>query len=200
MARAKGMPVVEALQVLAGARGSSDIVITNQASSRVWPQISQQPLDLAYNPSTMGGAIPLALGLALTDSRRQVIVVSGDGALLMNLGCLVTIVGCQATNLTVVVMENGLYEITGGQQIPAAAANVQLSMIAAGAGFPTTACFEDVSDWRQHASEYLAAPGPRFISLRVQRTPSEYLTMQGASMSAQLTRLRAALRDSAALA
>lgn len=199
MARAKGMPVVEALQALAGVRGKSDIVITNQASARVWPQISQHPLDFAYNPSTMGGAIPLALGLALADSRRSVIVVSGDGALLMNLGCLVTVVGCQATNLTIVVLENGLYEVTGGQQIPGAAADVNLSAMAQGAGFPMAECCTDLSDWQQHACEYLAAPGPRFISLVVQRTPSEYFTMNGPSMSDQLTRLSAALRGAASI-
>ena len=43
----------------------------------------------------------------------------GDGCLLMNLGCLVTIVASGARNLTVVALENGIYEVTGGQRTAA---------------------------------------------------------------------------------
>src|SRR3954469_590197 len=82
------MPVVAALQVLIDLRRDDQVVVTNQASARIWPKLSQRALDLHYNPSTMGGAIPLALGLAIAQPDRQVLVVSGDGALLMNLGSL----------------------------------------------------------------------------------------------------------------
>src|SRR5205814_3577055 len=116
----RGMEVVPALEVLINLRGPDQIVVTNQASARVWPKLSRHPLDFHYNPSTMGGAIPLALGLAMAQPRRHVLVVSGDGALLMNLGSLMTVAGSGVTNLTVVVLENELYEVTGGQKTPAA--------------------------------------------------------------------------------
>src|SRR4029453_17123935 len=125
-----GMPVVPALQVLIDFRSRDQIVVTNQASARVLPKLTPHPLDLHYNPSTMGGAIPLALGLALAQPRRHVLVVSGDGALLMSLGALVTVVGAGAANLTIVVLDNGLYEVTGGQKTPAAGTSLDLAALA----------------------------------------------------------------------
>src|SRR5262245_56867701 len=98
------MDVVATLQVLIDQRLPDQIIVTNQASARIWPKLAEHPLDLHYNPSTMGGAIPLALGLALARPKQHVLVVSGDGALLMNLGALVTVVGCGAANLTIVVL------------------------------------------------------------------------------------------------
>src|SRR5438128_415822 len=80
----------EALEVLAAHRGN-DIVITTMAPIAIWPQLSDTPLDFAYIPSAMGQASALGLGLALAQPDRGVIVVNGDGCMLMNLGSLVTI-------------------------------------------------------------------------------------------------------------
>src|SRR4029078_11726305 len=107
--------VIEALRVLVGLRREDQIVVTNQGSARVWPKLQTHPLDLHYNPSTRGGAIPLALGLAMAHPRREVLVVSGEGALLMSLGSLVTVVGTGVTNLTMVGVANQVYRGTGGR-------------------------------------------------------------------------------------
>lgn len=189
---AAAMPVIPALQVLIDARQADQVVVTNQASARVWPQLAQHPLDFHYNPSTMGGAIPLALGLALAQPQREVLVVSGDGSLLMNLGSLVTVIGTGVANLTIVVLENGTYEVTGGQKTPASAA-VDLAAIARGAGFRTVARFQAISDWQQNAVKALTLPGPRFISLIVQPTPATYLQHATPPLANQLDRLRRAL-------
>src|SRR5207253_1176317 len=139
---------IAALQVLIALRQDDQIVISNQASARIWPRLTRHPLDFHYNPSTMGGAIPLALGLAMAQARRHVLVVSGDGALLMNLGSLVTVVGSGVTNLTVVVLDNQLYEVTGGQKTPAAGAAVDFAGLARAAGFPVAESFDDLADWQ----------------------------------------------------
>src|SRR5439155_17136250 len=94
-----GMSVIDALQVLVELRGDDQIVITNQASARIWPKLADHPLDFHYNPSAMGGAIPLGLGLALAQPQRHVLVISGDGSLLMNLGSLITVAASGASNL-----------------------------------------------------------------------------------------------------
>jgi sulfopyruvate decarboxylase subunit beta len=190
---ARGMPVVEALEVLVRLRGPADVVITNQASARVWPQISQHGLDLAYNPSTMGGAVPLGLGLAIAQPARQVIVVSGDGALLMSLGSLVSVIAAEVTNLTIVVLDNGLYEVTGGQKTPAAGRPVDLAAIACGAGFRTAAGFTELAGWQAEAEHILTAAGPRFINLQVQPTPGDFFLAKGPVIVGELARLRAAL-------
>jgi thiamine pyrophosphate-dependent acetolactate synthase large subunit-like protein len=115
-----GMPVVDALRVLIEHCDENWIVVTNQGSARIWPKLVRRPRDLHYNPSTMGGAVSLALGLALAQPKRRVLCVTGDGALLMNLGSLVTVAACAPKNLVICVLDNRLYEVTGGQRLPAA--------------------------------------------------------------------------------
>jgi sulfopyruvate decarboxylase subunit beta len=186
----RGMPVVPALQVLVELRSRDQIVVTNQSSARIWPKLQRNPLDLHYNPSTMGGAIPLALGLALAQPHRHVLVVSGDGALLMNLGALVTVMGTGATNLTIVVLDNGLYEVTGGQRTPAAGTPLDLAALAQAVGYPTVGQFCDFREWQAHAARLLLLPGPRFLSLVVQPTPVEFLRHPTPPLTEQLTGLR----------
>jgi thiamine pyrophosphate-dependent acetolactate synthase large subunit-like protein len=191
----RGMPVVAGLQVLVDSRQDDQIVITNQGSARIWPKLSQHPLDFHYNPSTMGGAIPLALGLALGQPQRHVLVVSGDGALLMNLGALITVVGTGVTNLTIIVLDNGIYEVTGGQKTPAAGTPVDFPSFARAAGFPTALQFSDLSEWQTRAAGSLSLKGPRFIGLKVRPTPKEYYVGGTPSITDQLARLRRALED-----
>jgi len=185
--------VIEALRVLVGLRREDQIVVTNQGSARVWPKLQTHPLDLHYNPSTMGGAIPLALGLAMAQPRREVLVVSGEGALLMSLGSLVTVVGTGVTNLTIVVLDNQMYEVTGGQRTAASGTAVDLGEVAREIGFPVASSFGELEDWRACAADLLEQPGPRFICLAVHPTPPEYLNTPTPPLGEQLDRLRHAL-------
>ena len=186
-------PVVDALQVLVDLCHDDQIVVTNQGSARIWPKLRRRPLDFHYNPSTMSGAIPLALGLALAQPQRDVLAISGDGSLLMSLGSLVTVVGSGVTNLTVVLLDNGLYEVTGGQETPAARSAVDYAGLARAAGFPTAAEFRDLTDWQARAADILALPGPRFIRLAVSAAPHESLTSSTPPLAEQLAGLRLAL-------
>src|SRR5262249_21554389 len=99
----------EALEVLASSRGRH-VVITTHGSVDLWVSLSDTPLDFAYAPASMGQGPALGLGLALTHPGRGVVVVSGDGSLLMNLGFLVTLANHPA-DLFLVVIENGVYEV-----------------------------------------------------------------------------------------
>lgn len=187
------MQVVDALRILADLCGGDQIIVTNQGSARIWPKLRRRSLDFHYNPSTMSGAIPLALGLALAQPQREVLAISGDGSLLMSLGSLVTVVGSGATNLTVVLLDNGLYEVTGGQETPAARVAVDYAGLARAAGFPSTTEFRDLADWQARAADVLALPGPRFIRLVVSPAPHEYLTSSTPPLAEQLAGLRLAL-------
>ncbi len=73
-----------------------------------------------YTWGSMGLASSIGLGIALAQPRLHVIVIDGDGSLLMNLGSLATIGLLQPPNLTVVVMDNEQYATTGGQPTPTA--------------------------------------------------------------------------------
>ena len=68
-----------------------------------------------YMLGSMGLACPIALGVALAQPKRGVIALEGDGSILMALGCLATIGNVQPRNLTIIIWDNGIYQITGKQ-------------------------------------------------------------------------------------
>jgi thiamine pyrophosphate-dependent acetolactate synthase large subunit-like protein len=178
----KTMPLVGSLEVLRDVRADR-VVVTSMGSAREWPRLSQHPLDFHYVPSTMGGAIPLALGLALACRRREFIVLSGDGSLLMNLGSLITVSASGVKNLTIVLLNNSVYEVTGGQATVAAgdvnangaaAARVDFASIAGNCGISTVRTFDEMRHWKAEAAISLDRPGPRFIELMVDPVTDGY--------------------------
>jgi thiamine pyrophosphate-dependent acetolactate synthase large subunit-like protein len=187
------MPVGDAIDVLVGLRREDDVVITCMGSSREWPRRSDHPLDVHHVPSSMGGTVPLALGVALAQPQRHVQVLTGDGSLLMNLGTLVTIMASGVENLTVVVVDNGVYEITGSQRTAGSAAEVDFAGLARSVGFPNVAHFRDLADWRRRAPQVLSARGPRFIWLEVEPERDDFLIKLLRPLSEQLKRFRRAL-------
>src|SRR5215475_9745562 len=68
-----------------------------------------------YMLGSMGLACPIALGVALAQPARCVIALEGDGSLLMQLGSLATIAMLAPKNLSIIVWDNGCYQITGSQ-------------------------------------------------------------------------------------
>ena len=187
----RSMPLLAALEAIAELR-SDQIVVTTMGAAREWPKLSQHPLDFHYLPSAMGHAPMIALGLALAQPQREVIGFNGDGCMLMSLGCLVTIAASGAKNLTLAVLENGIYEVTGGQQTAGAIAQVDFAAIARAASFPSAFHFDDLADWRQQTAAVLQAPGPRFVSLAVEPVGADYL-LPPPAMKTQIERFRAAL-------
>src|SRR5579872_4830965 len=116
----KQMTLKQAVEVLHEVR-RDEVVVTTMGSAREWQKLGKHPLDLIYVPSSMGQGTALALGIALAQPKRQVVVCNGDGSMLMNLGSLVTITAQAPANLTVLVLDNGVYEVTGAQPTLAAA-------------------------------------------------------------------------------
>jgi sulfopyruvate decarboxylase subunit beta len=197
VANDNAMPLVAALEVLCDARGDR-AVITSMGSAREWPKLVQNPLDFHYLPSTMGGAIPLALGLALALPDREFIVLTGDGSLLMNLGSLITVAASGATNLTIVLINNGVYEVTGRQATAAGAAqacqrHIDFASIATNSGIRCIRYFSDIKRWRQEAAITLEQPGPRFLELVVAPTQGEFRLESPGPIPARLAAFRDAL-------
>ena len=155
------MPLIPALKVLHELR-RDEIVVTTMGSAREWPKFSPHSLDFHFIPSAMGHSPVLGLGLALAQPKRDVIAFNGDGCMLMSLGCLVTLVASGARNLTVIVLENGLYEVTGGQKTAAAGQAFDFAGVARASGFTSISVFDDLEVWRIAARGALAAPGLGF--------------------------------------
>src|SRR6266702_154461 len=101
-----------------------------------------------YMLGSMGLAVPIALGVALAQPKRHVIALEGDGSLLMQLGCLTTIAALKPKNLTMVIMDNGVYQITGAQPTPAAAV-ADLVAIAVASGLTNSAWAADEEDFER---------------------------------------------------
>lgn len=180
----------DALDVLAAHR-RDQVVITTMGSVALWPQLSDSPLDFHYLPSSMGQGIPLGLGLCLAKPGRGVVVLTGDGGLLMNLGCLVT--AAQFTvPLVIVLIDNGLYEVTGGQPVPNAA-RTDFGAIARGAGIPRVYECGSRAEWDAVAAEAIGGTGPTFAWLKVQGETGKPTPTAPRPMADQIERLRGAL-------
>jgi thiamine pyrophosphate-dependent acetolactate synthase large subunit-like protein len=123
-----------------------------------------------YMLGSMGLAFPIALGVALAQPTRRVFALDGDGSLLMQLGCLSTIATLKPKNLTLIVMDNGIYQITGGQPTPAAAVS-DLVAIAVGCGLTDSAWAADEDDFERLIEQSLSASGPTLIAARIDDRP-----------------------------
>lgn len=168
------MSLVDSLKVLHGLRQPDQVVLTTMGSGREWMKLGTHPLDFIYAPSAMGEAPLVGLGMALAQPQRKVVVCNGDGCMLMNLGCLVTITAESPENYVLIVFDNGVYEVTG-QQLTAgtgaarhAGRTIDYATIARGAGFTEVHAFRDLAAWQAQAAQVLSAKGPTFIALSVE--------------------------------
>jgi thiamine pyrophosphate-dependent acetolactate synthase large subunit-like protein len=127
-----------------------------------------------YMLGSMGLAIPIAVGVALAQPSRPVIALEGDGSLLMQLGCLTTVAMLAQKNLTIVVMDNGIYQITGSQPTPAARAD--LVAIAQGCGIARSAWAADEDDFERLIDRALAEGGPTLIAAHIDDKPAVFTT------------------------
>ena len=114
----------------------------------------------------MGGALPMGLGLALAQPRRRVLVVTGDGELLMGLTALPTVAVKQPKNLCVVVLDNERYGETGAQPT-ATAASVDLAGMARAAGWPEAATLADEAAFARALPRIRGADGPLLFNVKV---------------------------------
>jgi thiamine pyrophosphate-dependent acetolactate synthase large subunit-like protein len=123
-----------------------------------------------YMLGSMGLAFPIALGVALAQPNRRVFGLEGDGSLLMQLGTLSTIAMLAPKNLTMVVMDNGIYQITGAQPTPASAL-ADLVAIAVASGLSNSSWAADEEDFERLIDQSLAAAGPTLIGVRIDDKP-----------------------------
>jgi len=119
-------------QVLADKLPKHALMVTSLGNaSYLWAAVHHRPENF-YVEDAMGLALPLALGLAIAQPARPVVVVEGDGALLMHLGALVTVGAVAPGNLTILLIQNGVHAASGGQALTNA--NLDLAALARSAG------------------------------------------------------------------
>lgn len=119
-----------------------------------------------YLWGAMGSAVTVGLGLALAQPRRRVLVVTGDGEMLMGLGALATVAVKKPANLAVAVIDNEHYGETGMQRTHTGA-GVDLPGMACMAGFPVTMTVTDPDEQDDAIASLHRAPGPVFVAFKV---------------------------------
>jgi thiamine pyrophosphate-dependent acetolactate synthase large subunit-like protein len=129
-------------------------------------QLCGPDADFYAAASAMGSATMVGLGLALAQPGRKVLVITGDGELLMNVGSLATVSVMNPPNLSILCIDNGHYWETGGQTCHTAI-GTDLAVMAAGAGIGTVKTVTQESEFSEAASILRANKGPAFVLLKV---------------------------------
>ncbi len=185
------IPAFDAIKTINKYRQES-LVVPIMTPNRYWELISGRPeLDLPVIGG-MGKASSIALGLALARPDKRVLVLDGDGSLLMNLGTLVTIGAQQPKNLVHFVFEDGVYFTTGGQPVPGSGA-FSFADMARAAGYKESHQFDNMEDFVSELPRLLDVEGPVFICLKVVND-SDAPTVHLSSTRDAIKRMRVAIR------
>jgi phosphonopyruvate decarboxylase len=155
----------QALRILA--RNYPDgIVVPVYQSAFDWMAIRPHPLNYLCT-GAMGQASSHGLGLAIGAPNETVVILDGDGSLLMNLGTLVTIANIAPRNLIHFVINNGVYEVNGNFPVPGND-GLNFAGLAREAGYPSTYEFSELDAFESGLKEVLRAKGPVFVCLKAE--------------------------------
>jgi thiamine pyrophosphate-dependent acetolactate synthase large subunit-like protein len=119
-----------------------------------------------YMLGSMGLAVPIALGVAIAQPQRKVFALEGDGSVLMQLGSLSTVAARAQKNLCVVIMDNGAYQITGGQRTMTEQ-GADIVGIARASGLEQSAWAADEDAFVELVGRSLKEDGPWLIGCRI---------------------------------
>jgi sulfopyruvate decarboxylase subunit beta len=158
----------KALQALAR-HVADDIVVAVYTTAFDWIAIRPSPLNYIMT-GAMGLGSSHALGLALGRPDKRVLVLDGDGSLLMNLGSLVTIAEAAPANLIHFVFENGTYEANGSHPTPGRN-RADFAGFARAAGYRSCHVFDDLASFTARSGSILHEPGPVFVTMKVDPGP-----------------------------
>jgi phosphonopyruvate decarboxylase len=171
------------------------VCVTTMTQTRYWYRVSKMPsLDIGIS-NGMSKASSVALGIALGVPDRRVIVLDGDGSLLMNLGSLVTVAGQSPKNFVHFVFDNGIYAVTGGQPVPNP--KVDYAAMALAAGYRQAKFFDNAEDFASDLPLMLAGDGPTLVHIAVVQEPASHGVDQtwesNARMPAQIRAVKESL-------
>jgi thiamine pyrophosphate-dependent acetolactate synthase large subunit-like protein len=125
-----------------------------------------------YMLGSMGLACPIALGVALAQPERGVIALEGDGSMLMMLGSLATIANARPANLTIIIWDNGIYQITG-KQATATGGLTDIVAVARGAGFAQSEWVRDDAHFDALVDRRFEGGGPVLLAAKIDDQPGK---------------------------
>src|SRR6476660_5881201 len=156
----------DAVPALVGRHEDFLIVSGLAGTSRDVAALTRDGAHIYTMAGAMGGAAMIGLGLALARPDKRVLVATGDGELLMNIGALATIAVLNPSNLAIVCVDNGHYGETGYQKSHTSL-GVDLEKIAAGSGIKRTTTIAGEADLAQNSRLLREGNGAAFVVLKV---------------------------------
>jgi phosphonopyruvate decarboxylase len=159
------------LDALAALLGPQDVLVSCLGANARWlPHMTVAAPVFALCDS-MGAAVPLGLGIAVTRPDRHVVALEGDGSLLMSPNVLATVAAAGAPNLTTILWVNGHYESSGGQALPGAP--VDWPALARASGIIHVATVEEPAGLPPALAAARRAPAPAVLVLPIAFDPAE---------------------------
>ena len=156
----------EALRLIDAAFADAPLVLTLGGTIREMLSVVGQKPNHLYSLDAMGQTLPIGLGLALGAPRQRVVVVEGDGSLLMGFSALATVGHLRPRNLIAIVLDNSVYLATGGQ--PTAAPSVDLVGVAQACGWPGARGVDSSAEALQEALNWAnATDGPLLLRVPI---------------------------------
>ncbi len=152
------MHTAELLQAFAEHRG--DAIVVPGRGGRHWVKLTtRETLDVPLGDPAMGGHAGFALGLAIAQPNRRVVLFNSEGDILMSLGMLATIAEQAPANFYHFLLDNECYATTGGQPVPNAK-QVAYDVLARGAGYPRAFAFTELTEFTTNITWHPCAAGP----------------------------------------
>lgn len=165
------METIDVCRAIHAIRGDA-VVVTTMSAMRAMDQVAPDArLALSAVP-LMGGSAGLALGIALAQPSRKLIVIDGDASLLMELGVLATVGGARPRNLYHFVMANGVQFNTNFALPITGNGKVDFAAVSAAAGYAQALHIGDISALRDALPGLLASEGPVLVQLAIAPAPS----------------------------
>jgi thiamine pyrophosphate-dependent acetolactate synthase large subunit-like protein len=167
IARAQAYPLRRRAVVAVLTKEIGGTLLVTGLGAPTWDAAAAGDRDLTFPLwGAMGGAVPIGLGLALAQPKRRVLVLTGDGEMLMGIGSLATVAAMQPANLAIAVLDNERYGETGGQPTHTAGVT-DLAGLAKAAGIGRTLIVRDDSGLAGAVTLLLKEPGPAFVDIKV---------------------------------
>ncbi|UCH39329.1 MAG: aldehyde dehydrogenase [Gammaproteobacteria bacterium] len=155
----------EVVQSLLAERG--DMLVVAGLGAPAWDVTAAGDTPLNFPLwGAMGGAVPLGLGLALAQPSRRVLVITGDGEMLMGIGSLATVALQAPGNLAIVVLDNERYGETG-MQATHNAAETDLAAVAAASGIPVSGVIRNETELVAALPQIHDGKGPVFFNIKI---------------------------------
>ena len=162
-------------KILAGADDNLLVIAGLGSSNWDITEAGDRPLNMPLWGG-MGATVPMGLGLALAQPTRRVLVITGDGDMLMSLGSLATVAAQQPDNLAICVLDNEKFGETGNQATATSPRNngptdsgagADLSLVALGCGIADAATVRKEGEIAGLVADLRRKPGPVFRLVKV---------------------------------